>query len=65
MGPGDRVVVIGSGKLGSLVAQTLALLVSGEVDPRPLLEPRYSLDDGLAAFEHAARPGVLKVLIEP
>jgi len=34
------------------------------VDVRPLISARYSLDEGLAAFEHAARPGVLKVLVK-
>jgi hypothetical protein len=31
----------------------------------PLIEARYPLDDGVAAFAHAARPGALKVLIDP
>jgi len=34
------------------------------VDVRPLISARYSLDDGVAAFEHAAKPGVLKVLVQ-
>jgi hypothetical protein len=34
------------------------------VDPRPLVEARYALGDAVAAFEHAARPGALKVLVE-
>ena len=33
------------------------------VDVRPLISARYNLDEGLAAFEHAIRPGVLKVLV--
>jgi threonine dehydrogenase-like Zn-dependent dehydrogenase len=33
------------------------------IDVYPLISARYSLDDGLVAFEHAARPGVLKVLV--
>lgn len=28
------------------------------------IEKTYSLEDGLAAFEHAARKGILKVLLE-
>lgn len=35
------------------------------VQVRPLIEAEYSLDNALAAFEHAARPGVRKVLLRP
>jgi len=31
----------------------------------PMIHGDYSLDDGLAAVAHAARPGTLKVLIRP
>jgi threonine dehydrogenase-like Zn-dependent dehydrogenase len=41
----------------------LRLLADGEVDVEPLLEARYSLSDGIAAMEHAARKGTLKVLL--
>src|SRR2546421_3372177 len=34
------------------------------VDVRPLISACYPLDEGLAAFEHAAQPGVLKVLVK-
>jgi threonine dehydrogenase-like Zn-dependent dehydrogenase len=34
------------------------------VDVRPLISARYSLDDALAAFEYAAQPVVLKVLVK-
>jgi threonine dehydrogenase-like Zn-dependent dehydrogenase len=34
------------------------------VDVRPLISAWYGLDEGLAAFEHAAQPGVLKVLVK-
>jgi len=34
------------------------------VDVHPLISARYGLDEGLAAFEHAAQPGVLKVLVK-
>jgi threonine dehydrogenase-like Zn-dependent dehydrogenase len=34
------------------------------VDVRPLISAQYGLDEGLAAFEHAAQPGVLKVLVK-
>ena len=45
--------------------EALGLLESGQLDPTPLIRGRYSLDHALAAFEHAARPGALKVLVEP
>jgi threonine dehydrogenase-like Zn-dependent dehydrogenase len=34
------------------------------VDVRPLISAGYGLDAGLPAFEHAAQPGVLKVLVK-
>ena len=34
------------------------------VDPRPLVEARYPLADAVAAFDHAARPGALKILVD-
>ena len=46
-------------------ASALRLLASGVVDPTPLIVSRYPLSKGLTAFEHASRPGVLKVLLEP
>ncbi len=45
-------------------APALRALSQKLVDVRPLISARYRLDDALEAFEHAARPGVLKVLIE-
>ena len=46
-------------------APALRLLERGAVQVRPLVEAGYPLDDALAAFEHAARPGVRKVLLRP
>ncbi len=43
----------------------LNLLAAGKVDPSPLIEAVYPIEQGLAAFEHAARPGVLKILLQP
>ncbi|MGE5224057.1 MAG: MDR/zinc-dependent alcohol dehydrogenase-like family protein [Omnitrophica WOR_2 bacterium] len=43
----------------------LSLLDSQRVDPLPLIQARYPLSEGIEAFEHASRPGVLKVLIIP
>lgn len=45
-------------------APALRLLASSKVDPQPLIMARYPLSEGLAAFEHAAQPGVFKVLLE-
>jgi len=46
-------------------APALDLLASGSVRVRPLIEAQYALDDALAALEHAARPGVRKILLTP
>ncbi len=46
-------------------APALRLLERGAVQVRPLIEAEYPLSEGLAAFEHAARPGVRKVLLRP
>lgn len=35
------------------------------IQVRPLIEAEYPLRDGLHAFEHAARPGVRKILLRP
>jgi threonine dehydrogenase-like Zn-dependent dehydrogenase len=43
----------------------LKLLEACTVDPLPLVESIYSLEQGLAAFDQAALPGELKVLIQP
>lgn len=46
-------------------APALRLLSEGRIDPRPLISARFPLAEALDALEHAAGPGVLKVLIEP
>lgn len=40
-------------------------LVAGSVEVSSLVEATYPLDDFARAFEHAARPGALKVLLDP
>jgi threonine dehydrogenase-like Zn-dependent dehydrogenase len=45
-------------------APALRLLADRRVDVEPLIHARYPLAEALAAFEHAQRPGVLKVLLE-
>lgn len=59
----DEVTLVGS-RCGPF-APALELLASGAVDVYRLVHARYRLPDALAALEHAGRPGVLKVLIEP
>ena len=43
----------------------LRVLARGEIDVAPFIEAEYALRDGQAAMEHAARPGVRKVLLRP
>ena len=59
----DEITLVGS-RCGPFVP-ALRLLESGKIDPRPLIDAQYPLRDGLAAFEHASRQGVLKVLLHP
>jgi threonine dehydrogenase-like Zn-dependent dehydrogenase len=58
----DEVRVIGS-RCGPFDA-ALRLLARKNVDVVSLIEARYPIERGLQAFEHAARPGALKVLLE-
>ena len=57
----DEITLVGS-RCGPM-AKALKLLAERAVDVRPLLHAAYPLEDALAAFEHAQRPGVLKVLL--
>lgn len=41
------------------------LLENNIVDPRPLISDDFPISDGLLAFERAAQPGMLKVLLRP
>ncbi|NDJ33402.1 MAG: alcohol dehydrogenase catalytic domain-containing protein [Chloroflexi bacterium] len=41
----------------------LRLLARGLIHTDALIDARYPLDEGVTAFEHAQRPGVLKVLL--
>lgn len=59
----DEIRVVGS-RCGPFDA-AIGALARGQVDPRPLIDAVYPLADGLAALAHAARPGVLKVLLHP
>jgi threonine dehydrogenase-like Zn-dependent dehydrogenase len=57
----DEINLIGS-RCGPFVP-ALRLMESGQVDFQSLVQAQYSLEDGLQAFEEAAKPGRLKVLI--
>lgn len=46
-------------------APALELLAARAVAVAPLVEGEYPLAEGLAAFAHAARPGVRKILLRP
>ncbi len=57
----DEITLIGS-RCGPF-PPAIRLLAEGRVDVGPLIHARYPLADAVAAFEHAQRPGVLKVLL--
>jgi threonine dehydrogenase-like Zn-dependent dehydrogenase len=59
----DEIMLVGS-RCGPF-APALRLLETGRVSVSRLVEARYPLEQVEAAFEHAARPGALKVLIDP
>jgi len=58
----DEITLIGS-RCGPF-APALRILAEGKIDPTDLIHARYSLTESVAAFEHAQKPGVLKVLVE-
>jgi threonine dehydrogenase-like Zn-dependent dehydrogenase len=58
----DEITLLGS-RCGPF-APALRLLARGLVDVLSLIQARYPLSEALGAFEHAARPGTLKVLLE-
>ncbi len=59
----DEINVVGS-RCGPF-APALRLLESGQVDPTPLIGATFGLDEGLRAFDEAAKRGALKMLIRP
>src|SRR5215207_5975597 len=58
----DEINIIGS-RCGPF-EPALRLMESKQVDPTILITNEFKLKDALKAFEHAAEPGVLKVLIQ-
>jgi threonine dehydrogenase-like Zn-dependent dehydrogenase len=59
----DEINIIGS-RCGPF-EPALQLMESRQVDPMILIDDEFSLGDGLKAFERAAQPSVLKVLVNP
>jgi threonine dehydrogenase-like Zn-dependent dehydrogenase len=58
----DELTIVGS-RCGPF-ERAIPALASGAVDPSPLVDAIIPLADGIAALEHAAQPGVLKVLLD-
>lgn len=58
----DELTIIGS-RCGPF-DPALRLLEKNEVDPSVLIAKRFKLSEAVKAFEEAARPGMLKVLLE-
>lgn len=59
----DEITLVGS-RCGPF-PPALRLMDKSLVDPIPLIEARYPLSKGERAFEHAQKPGTLKVLLHP
>ncbi len=59
----DEITVLGS-RCGPF-APALRLLENREVNPAVLIAASFQLGEGLKAFEKAAQPGTLKVLVQP
>jgi len=59
----DEITVLGS-RCGPF-EPALRLLEKREIDPSGLITAEYKLKDVIKGFDHAARTGVLKVLVEP
>lgn len=58
----DELTIVGS-RCGPF-APAIAALASGEIDPRPMIDAVVPLSNAAEAIETAAKPGVLKVLLD-
>lgn len=56
-------VKIETSRCGSFLA-AIRLLGRGLIDVEPLIDARYPLSEAMTAFEHAARRGALKILLD-
>jgi threonine dehydrogenase-like Zn-dependent dehydrogenase len=62
----DEIAIIGSRCGDSSEFESARNAVSlRSLDVSPLIEATYPLADFARAFEHAARPGALKILLDP
>lgn len=59
----DEITILGS-RCGPF-EPALRLMEKGEVDPTVLIEKQFKLGEAVSAFEEAAQPGALKILLEP
>ena len=59
----DEITVVGS-RCGPF-KPAIDLLAAGSIDIDSLISGRYPLEQGLEAFDRAAREGALKILLEP
>ena len=59
----DEITVVGS-RCGRF-APALAALASGRLDPRPLIDGTFPLEEGAAAMEAAAKSSNFKILLKP
>ncbi len=59
----DEIKIVGS-RCGPFNA-ALRMMTQQQVDVLSMIDARYSLDDAMAAFEHASGRGVLKILLTP
>lgn len=59
----DEIAILGS-RCGRL-APALELLASNAITVDDLITDEFSLENGVSAFEHASKKGVLKVLLKP
>jgi threonine dehydrogenase-like Zn-dependent dehydrogenase len=59
----DEITLIGS-RCGPF-APALRLLAEKAIDVRPLLQATYPLQGAVMAFDHAQRPGTLKIAVRP
>lgn len=57
----DEINLVGS-RCGPF-APALEALASGQIDPSNLIDAVYPLSDAIEAFDHAGRPGALKILL--
>jgi len=58
----NEVTIIGS-RCGPF-KPALELLVNENINPIPMISARYPIDSGILGFQHADKPGVMKIIID-